>query len=212
MFSENFCAIHLKKESIEMDKPIYIGTSILDLSKLFMYDYYYNNLKSKYKDNVSLLYMDTDSFIFEIKTSDVYEDMIDNIDIYDTSNYKLGDVLFSSNNEKVIGKFKDELGGKVMSEFIGLRSKAYAFTYIDNNIERCKKKLKGIKKKIRNETINFKHYYNCLILKKEEYRKMNKIRSYKHQLYSEEINKKAFGAFDDKRYILENGMKFPLWL
>ncbi len=82
MFSENFCAIHLKKESIEMDKPIYIGTSILDLSKLFMYDYYYNNLKLKYKDNVSLLYMDTDSFILEIKTSDVYEDMIDNIDIY----------------------------------------------------------------------------------------------------------------------------------
>jgi len=85
VFSENFCAIHLKKESIEMDKPIYIGTSILDLSKSLMYDYYYNNLKSKYKDNVSLLYMDTDSFILEIKTSDVYEDMIDNIDIYDTS-------------------------------------------------------------------------------------------------------------------------------
>ena len=64
MFSENFCAIHLKKESIEMDKPIYIGTSILDLSKSLMYDYHYNNLKSKYKDNVSLLYMDTDSFIY----------------------------------------------------------------------------------------------------------------------------------------------------
>ena len=68
-----------------------------------MFDYYYNNLKSKYKDNVSLLYMDTDHFIFEIKTSDVYEDMIDNIDIYDASNYKLGDVLFSSKNKKVIG-------------------------------------------------------------------------------------------------------------
>ncbi len=190
-----------------MDKPIYIGTSILDLSKSLMYDYYYNNLKSKYKDNVSLLYMDTDSFILEIKTSDVYEDMIDNIDIYDTSNYKSGDVLFSSKNKKVIGKFKDELGVKVMSEFIGLRSKSYAFTYIDiNNIERCDKKLKGIKKNIIKETINFKHYYNCLTLKKEEYRKMNTIRSYKHQLYTEEINKKALGAFDDKRYILENGI------
>ena len=74
--------------------------------------------------NVSLLYMDTDSFILEIKTSDVYEDMIDNIDIYDISNYKSGDVLFSSKNKKFIGKFKDELGGKVMSEFIGLRSKS----------------------------------------------------------------------------------------
>ena len=93
-----------------------------------------------------------------------------------------------------------------MSEFIGLRSKSYAFTYIDNNnIERCDK-LKGIKKNIIKETINFKHYYNCLTLKKEEYRKMNTIRSYKHQLYTEEKNKKALGAFDDKRYILENGI------
>ena len=83
--------------------------------------------------------------------------------MYDTSNYKSGDVLFSSKNKKVIGKFKDELGGKVMSEFIGLRSKSYAFTYIDNNnIERCDQKLKGIKKNIIKETINFKHCYNCL--------------------------------------------------
>ena len=74
---------------------------------------------------MSLLYMDTDSFILEIKTSDVHEDMIDNIDIYDTSNFTSGDVLFSSKNKKVVGKFKDELGGKVMSEFIGLRSKSY---------------------------------------------------------------------------------------
>ena len=109
--------------------------------------------------------------------------MFDNFDIYDTSNYKSDSVLFSVKNKKVIGKFKDELGGKVMSEFVGLRSKSYAFTYIDNNnIERCDKKLKGIKKNIIKETINFKHYYNCLTLKKEEYRKMNTIRRYKHQL------------------------------
>ena len=92
-----------------------------------------------------------------------------------------------------------------MSEFIGLRSKSYAFTFIDNNnIERCDKKLMGIKKNIIKETINFKRYDNCSTLKKEEYRKMNTIRSYKHKLYTEEINKKAWGAFDDKIYILEN--------
>ena len=92
-----------------------------------------------------------------------------------------------------------------MIEFVGLRSKSYTFTYIDNNnIERCDKKLKGIKKNIIKETINFKHYYNWLTLK-EEYRKMNTIRSYEHQLYTAEINKKALGAFD-KIYILENGI------
>uniref|UniRef100_UPI0035900121 uncharacterized protein n=1 Tax=Myxine glutinosa TaxID=7769 RepID=UPI0035900121 len=126
VFTENFCAIHLVKESIEMDKPIYIGTSILDLSKSLMYDYFYINLKSKYKDNVSLLYMDTDSFILKINTDDVYSDMKKDINIYDTSNYSPESELFSSKNKKVIGKFKDELGGNVMSEFVGLRSKAYA--------------------------------------------------------------------------------------
>uniref|UniRef100_UPI00358F3F6D uncharacterized protein n=1 Tax=Myxine glutinosa TaxID=7769 RepID=UPI00358F3F6D len=72
VFTENFCAIHLIKESIEMDKPIYIGTSILDLSKSLMYDYFYNNLRNKYQNDVNLLYMDTDSFILQINTDDVY--------------------------------------------------------------------------------------------------------------------------------------------
>ena len=128
VFRELLC-YSFEKKSIEMDKPIFIGTSILDLSKSLMYDYYSNNLKSKYKDNVSLLYMDTDSFIFEIKTSDVREDMIDNIDMHDTSNYKSDSMLFSWKNKKVIGKFKDELGGKVMSEFVGLRSVLCFYVY-----------------------------------------------------------------------------------
>uniref|UniRef100_UPI00358F5AC0 uncharacterized protein n=1 Tax=Myxine glutinosa TaxID=7769 RepID=UPI00358F5AC0 len=72
VFTENFCAIHLIKESIEMNKPIYIGTSILDLSKSLMYDYFYNNLRKKYQNDVNLLYMDTDSFILQINTDDVY--------------------------------------------------------------------------------------------------------------------------------------------
>uniref|UniRef100_UPI0035900141 uncharacterized protein n=1 Tax=Myxine glutinosa TaxID=7769 RepID=UPI0035900141 len=206
VFTENFCAIHLIKESIEMNKPIYIGTTILDLSKSLMYDYFYNNLRKKYQNDVNLLYMDTDSFILKINTNDVYSDMKRDINIYDTSNYSPESELFSSKNKKVIGKFKDELGGNVMSEFVGLRSKAYAYKYIVNNVEKTDKKLKGVKKNVIKETINFKDYYNCLTTKKEEFRKINGIRSYKHQLYSEEINKKALGAFDDKRFILENGI------
>ena len=82
VFSENFCAIHLNKESIEMDKPIYIGTSILNL---LMYDYFYNNLKKKYVEGVNLLYMDTDSFILKINMEDIYEDMSQDVGIYDTA-------------------------------------------------------------------------------------------------------------------------------
>ena len=109
VFSENFSAIHMKKESIVMNKPIYIGTAVLDLSKILMYDYLYNDLKKEYGENVSLLYMDTDSFILDIKTDDVYKDMKKNIGVYDTSNFSKKSELFSKKNEKVIGKFKDEL-------------------------------------------------------------------------------------------------------
>ena len=74
IFSDNFCAVHLNKESIKMDKPIYVGTSVLDLSKYLMYDYLYNNLKKRYGENIVLLYMDMDSFILERTTDDVYKD------------------------------------------------------------------------------------------------------------------------------------------
>uniref|UniRef100_UPI00358EF293 uncharacterized protein n=1 Tax=Myxine glutinosa TaxID=7769 RepID=UPI00358EF293 len=96
VFTENFCAIHFMRESVEMDKPIYIGTSILDLSKSLMYDYFYNNLRKKYQNDVNLLYMDTDSFILKINTDDVYSDMKKDINIYDTSNYSPESELFSS--------------------------------------------------------------------------------------------------------------------
>ena len=111
----NFCAIHLNKESIEIDKPICIGTSILDLSKLLMYEYLYNNLKKKYVDEINLLYVDTAGFILKINSEDIYKAMSQDVDIYDTSNCK-SDKLFSTKNKNVIGKFKDELGGKIINE------------------------------------------------------------------------------------------------
>uniref|UniRef100_UPI00358E5CE0 uncharacterized protein n=1 Tax=Myxine glutinosa TaxID=7769 RepID=UPI00358E5CE0 len=188
IFTENFCAVHMMKEEIEMDKPIYIGTTVLDLSKLLMYEYYYENLKTKYDDNVMLMYMDTDSFILSIKTDDVYDDMKADSVIYDTSNYDQKSELFSNQNKKVIGKFKDELGGNILSEFIALRAKAYAYKYRVGNVEKCDQKLKGIKKNVIKESINFGHYYQCLMSGEEQYRKVKGIRSYKHELYILEID------------------------
>ena len=99
-----------------------------------------------------------------------------------------------------------------MSEFVGLRAKAYAYKEIDNKFVKRDKKLKGVKKNVIKETINFEDYYNSSAFKKEEYRKMNTIRSYKHHFCTEEVNKKALGAFDEKRLILENGIySFP-WI
>ena len=107
---------------MKMDKPIYVGISVFDLSKCLMYDYFYINLKKIYGENIVLLYMDTDSFTLEITADDVYKDMKEDEDIYDTSNYDPNNPLFSNQNKKVIGKFKDELGEKILNEFVGVRS------------------------------------------------------------------------------------------
>ena len=125
IFNEHLVGIQNHKEKVLLNKPIYVGMAILDISKHLMYDFYYNTLKARYGENVRLLYTDTDSLIVKVDTEDVYGDMKKNLDDYDTSNYSPGHPLYSDQNKKVIGKFKDELGGKVMTEFIGIRPKMY---------------------------------------------------------------------------------------
>jgi hypothetical protein len=123
IFTENLVAVHMKKTKIVFNKPIYIGMSILDISKNCMYDFYYNVMKNKYNNNIKLLYMDTDSLIMEIKTDDFYSDvkngLINEFDISDYSKENIYGIPLV--NKKVLGKFKDELCGQIMEEFISLR-------------------------------------------------------------------------------------------
>ena len=123
-FSENLLVIEMKKIKVKINKPIYLGFSTLDLSKIVMYEFWYEYIKSKYADNVKLCYMDTDSFIMHIKTEDFYKDIADDVKKrFDTSNYEVDRPLLKGKNKKVIGLMKDELGGKIMTEFVALRSK-----------------------------------------------------------------------------------------
>ena len=123
-FSENLLAIEMKKTKVKMNKPIYLGLSILEINKILMYEFWYDYMKPKYGDNVKLCYMDTDSFIMHIKTEDFYKDIADDIEKrFDTSNYEVDRPLPTRNNKKVIGLMKDELGGKIMTEFVVLRPK-----------------------------------------------------------------------------------------
>ena len=131
--------------------------------------------------------MNTDSFIQERTTDDVYKDMNEDDDIYDTSNYDPHNPLFSNKNKKVVGKFKDELGEKILSEFVGVRSKAYAYKYLTRGLNefKCEKKLKCLKKSLLKETMNFQHNLECIWKRKDVYREMNLIRNYKHKIFSE---------------------------
>ena len=134
-FSKDLIAIEMRKTKVLMTKPVYLGQAILDISKTLMYEFYYDYLKSKYGYKVKLCYMDTNSFILHIQTKDFYKDIPNDVNIlFDTSGYakKLNRPLPTRINENVIGTFKDELNGKVITEFCAPRAKTYAFKDDDN--------------------------------------------------------------------------------
>ena len=115
-------AIEMKKTKVKMNKSIYLGMSILDISKTLMCAFWYDYIKLKYKDKAKLCYMDTDSFVIYVKTEDFYEDLANDIEKwFDTSNYGYNRPLPIGKNKNAIVLFKDELGGKIMKEFVGLR-------------------------------------------------------------------------------------------
>ena len=123
-FTECLLATQMKKIKVTMNKPVYLGLSILEISKTLMYEFWYDYVKPKYQDNAKLCYMDTDSFIINIKTEDFYEDIADDVEeTFDTSNYEVNRPLSTGKNKKVIGLMKDELGGKIRTEFLALRPK-----------------------------------------------------------------------------------------
>ena len=145
IFSEDLVAIHMKKTKLVFNKPVYLGMYILDLSKTLMYDFHYNYIKRKYGDKAKLLLTDTDSMMYEIQTEDFYKDISADVKYrFDTSNYPPDHPsgIPSGLNKKVLGMFKDEAGGKVIDEFVGLRAKLYSYKMQEGEES---KKCKGVK-------------------------------------------------------------------
>ena len=143
-FSENLLAIEMKKIKVKMNNPVYLDLSILEISSTLMHEFWYDYIKLKYEDNAKLCYMDTESFIINIKTEDYYEDITDDVKKrLDTSNYDVNRPLLTGKNKKVIGLMNDELGGKVMTEFAALKPKTDSFLMDNGNSD---KKAKGTKK------------------------------------------------------------------
>ena len=119
LISENLSIIEMRRTKVKMNKPIYLGLSILEISKLLMYEFWYDYMKPKYDDNVKLCFMDTDSFIMNIKTEDFYKDVANDVERrFDTSNYEVDRPLPTGKNKKVIGLMKDELGGRIITKFV----------------------------------------------------------------------------------------------
>ena len=204
IFSENLVSVHMKKTCLTMNKPVYLGMCILDLSKIIMFDFHYNYIKPKYGNNAKLLFTDTDSFMYEIQTEDFYKDISGDVwDRFDTSDYPENHPsrIPTGINKKVLGMFKDEAAGKNIKEFVGLRSKLYSYIMEEGKEN---KRCKGVKKQVVKNYISHEDYKTCLETGKEQLRRQNIIRSYEHELYTEEVNKIALSAADDKRYLLNN--------
>ena len=129
--SEDLSIIEMNKTKLKMNKPIYLGLSILHISKILMYEFWYDYMKPKYGNDVKLCYMDTDSFIMNIKTNDFYKDITNDVEKrFDTSNYECNRPLPTGKNKKVIGLMKDELGGKIIKEFVTLRPMTYSYLFV----------------------------------------------------------------------------------
>ena len=198
-FSENLLAIEMKKTKVKMNKPIYLGMSILDTSKTLMYEFWYDYVKPKYKDKAKLCYMDTNSFVINIFTEDFFEDINNDVERwFDTSNYDENDKrpLPIGKNKKVIGLFKDELGGRIMKEFCALRAKTYSYLMDDNSEV---KKSKGTKKCVIKRRLMFENYKDSLFNNKTILKSQLRFKSDHHNVYTEEVNKIALSSDDDKR-------------
>ncbi|XP_073235804.1 uncharacterized protein [Porites lutea] len=194
----------MKKTEVYFNKPVYVGQAILDLSKTLMYDFHYNYIKDKYGKKAELLFTDTDSLMYQIKTKDFYEDICYDIkNKFDTSDYPSDHPsgITTGVNKKVIGMFKDEASGKQITHFVGLRPKLYSYKVEG---EKELKKCKGIKKNVVKKSLIFDDYVRCLFSGEKEMRKMKIIKSENHDLYSKEVNKVALSNQDDKRHVLND--------
>ena len=204
IFDSNLIAVHMKKTEVYFNKPVYVGQSILDLSKTLMFDFHYNYIKKKYGKKSVLLFTDTDSLMYEIKTKDFYKDIyIDVKNKFDTSDYPSDHPsgIITGANKKVIGMFKDEVAGKQITHFVGLRPKLYSFKIEEESEVR---KCKGIKKNVIKKKLDFDDYVKCLFSGEKKLRSMKIIRSEKHDIYSKEVNKIALSNEDDKRHVLKD--------
>ena len=136
----------MNKVKVNMNKPVFRGMSILDISKTLMNEFWYDYIKPKYQNNAKLCYMDTDSIITHIKTEDIFKDFADDVEkIFDTSNYEVDRPLPKGMNKRMIELMKNELGGKIITEFVALRPKIYSYLTDGNNVH---KKAKGTKKRV----------------------------------------------------------------
>ena len=208
IFDDDLAAIQVHKSRLELNRPVYVGMSVLDLSKHLMYDFYYNELRKQYGASASSS-TPTPTLFLEIQTENAYEDMAKHPELYDTSDYPPDHPLYSNANKKVLGKMKDECAGRPIAEYVGLRPKMYSI------LEACGgniKKAKGVKKNVVEKRIRHEQYKEALFRKQTFRHSIDVLRSERQRIYGQHLRKVLLSPFDSKRWIAKKWGRYTgLW-
>jgi hypothetical protein len=210
IINENLVLVDRVKKRVVLDKPMYAGFCILELSKHLMFDFHYNVIKKEFGDRALVCFTDTDSLLYRLQCVDYYDAVYSMRSRFDTSNYakdfvsKSGQILYSNENAKVLGKFKDECGSEAAMEFVGLRSKMYSL--LVKKDEPSKRTAKGVKRGFVEKHVRHDMYLHTLKSKKCTRAEFVAFRSREHTVQTVNINRVCLSAYDDKRYVLADGV------
>ena len=225
-------AVHMLKEKVVLNKPIYTGQAILDLSKISMYEFWYDVVQPRYGPKAKLVYMDTDSFIIEIETPDIVQDFGEMKQHFDFSDYPPDHPLYDTSHKKALGYMKDECNGKQIEEVVALSSKMYSYVkspfeygmelnpvledglYVNDDscfseahIKKLSiRKAKGVKRSITASELRHEQYYQCVTSGSTVTTEQTNLRSKNHSIGIYKTSKISLSPVDTKRYILENGV------
>ena len=206
IINENLTLVNMSKTLLVFDKPIFVGAAVLDLSKEHMYRFHFDFILERYSsDRAHLLFTDTDSLTYFIRTDDVYTDMKEDMaEWYDTCDYPPSHPCYSKQNAKRLGFFKDETNGIPIHEFIGLRAKMYSIRLGDGS---TKMTAKGIDRGFVKRNIKHEQYRASLDEYTRTTAQFKTIRSSRQELFTINISKIGLSPYDDKRYLLKDSHK-----
>ena len=216
IFGDDLVGVELIKPVVKLNKPVYVGATVLELSKLTMFEFWYNVIKPRFP-SCTLCFTDTDSLLIDVPTSDLYADIIDIKEHLDLSNYPESHKLYDPSNKACLGKFKDECSGNIITQFVGLRSKCYSLL-VDKSLQKIKdggnkeesgqveqkNVAAGVKKAVKN-FLEHEKYQQTLSSERDHMITQNLLRSYQHTVHSVTQTKVGLTAYDDKRHLLDDG-------
>ena len=205
IFTKYLAAVDLRRTKAKIDKPFVVGFTVLELSKLLMYEFHYDYIRKEFGDTAKLLFTDTDSLMYHIRGRNPYETFYrDRQKYFDFASFPSNNKYYDPANNKVIGKFKDEANGKQIKEYVGAKTKMYSYLFAGPEQEE-KHRMKGVQSPV-SKSIRHKDFLAQLNNPQENRQANRRIGSKLHQLYTIEVQKRGLCTFDDKRVLMEDGI------